>query len=285
VVEVLKGSGALVTGGGSGIGLACARRLVDDGATVTICGRTESRLRDAAENIGARWVLCDVTEEASVASAVETAAEAAGGLHIAIANAGGGRVAGPLVLTSIEGWNDTLAVNLTGTFLTIKHAAPAIARSGGGSIVAMSSIAGALTHRQLGAYGISKAGIEMLVRNAADELGRYRVRVNAVRPGLVPTDASAALVLDEETREDYLAQMPLSRTGSPDEIANAVRFLAGPESAWITGQIFAVDGGHTLRRGPDLDHLFATHFDNELHLLMKTQTSPSAIGSRLRKSP
>jgi NAD(P)-dependent dehydrogenase (short-subunit alcohol dehydrogenase family) len=257
---------ALVTGGGSGIGLACARRLAADGATVTICGRTASRLEAAAAEIGARWVVCDVTEEAQVQAAVEAAD--VGGLHIVVANAGGGGTAGPLVLTSLAGWNETLAVNLTGTFLTIKHTAPIIARSGGGAIVAISSIAGALTHRHLGAYCVAKAGIEMLVRNAADELGPYRVRVNAVRPGLVPTDASAPLVRDEATRADYLAQMPLGRTGTADEVAAAVRYLVGDESAWVTGQVFAADGGHTLRRGPDLDHLIGRRFAADLERIM-----------------
>jgi NAD(P)-dependent dehydrogenase (short-subunit alcohol dehydrogenase family) len=264
----LKGQSALVTGGGSGIGLACARRLVVDGATVTICGRTEARLRDAAREIGAEWVVCDVTDEASVAAAVTAASATGGGLHIVVANAGGGRVAGPLVLNTLEGWNDSLAVNLTGTFLVIKHAAPVMARSGGGSIVAMSSIAGALTHRQLAAYCVAKAGIEMLVRNAADELGVCGIRVNAVRPGLVPTDASGPLVVDEETRADYIAQMPLGRIGRPDEIAGAVRFLAGDEAAWITGQVFAVDGGHTLRRGPDVHRLFDPYFREDFERLM-----------------
>lgn len=264
------GRSALVTGGGSGIGLGCARALVDHGATVTICGRTEPRLRAAAEEVGANWVVCDVTDEDSVAATISTATEAGGGLHIAVANAGGGRAAGPLVLNELAAWNDSLAVNLTGTFLTIKHAAPAIARSGGGSIVAISSIAGALTHRHLGAYCVAKAGVEMLVRNAADELGEYGVRVNAVRPGLVPTHLSAPLDDDEVTRADYIAQMPLGRTGTEEEIADAVRFLAGDDAAWVTGQIFAVDGGHTLRRGPDLDNLFAAFFQPEMDRIMGT---------------
>lgn len=264
----LEGRSALVTGGGSGLGLACAQRLVADGAAVTICGRTESRLKEAAAEVGAHWVTCDVTDEASVTAAVEAAANYGGGLHIAVANAGGGRTAGPLVATSLEGWNDTLSVNLTGTFLTIKHAAPAIGRSGGGAIVAVSSIAGALTHRHLGAYCVAKAGIEMLVRNAADELGTYGIRVNAIRPGLVPTDLSAALVLDEGTKEDYLAQMPLGRTGEPGDIAGAVRYLVGQEAGWVTGQVFAVDGGHTVRRGPDLDGLIGRHFSEQVDALM-----------------
>jgi NAD(P)-dependent dehydrogenase (short-subunit alcohol dehydrogenase family) len=114
-----------------------------------------------------------------------------------------------------------------------------------------------MTHRNLGPYAVGKAGLEMLVRNAADELGRYRIRVNAVRPGLVPTEMAAVLHDNDAVREDYLAQMPLGRLGTPDDVAAAVRFLAGPESSWITGQLLGVDGGHSLRRGPDLDPIFA----------------------------
>ncbi len=268
VKSALAGRSALVTGGGSGIGLACARRLVCEGATVTICGRSEARLKEAANDIGAHWIVCDVTDERDVQVAVEAAEAAGGGLHIAVANAGGGRAAGPLVLTDLASWNDTLAVNLTGTFLTIKHCSPAISRSGGGAIVAMSSIAEPFTHRNLSAYSVAKAGIEMLVRNAADELGRFGVRVNAVRPGLAPTDASSPLVLDEETYSEYLAQMALGRAGTTDEIADAVSFLVGEDSAWMTGQVFDVDGGHTLRRGPDLDPLLGRPFEAAVQLLM-----------------
>src|SRR3546814_8073306 len=92
----------------------------------------------------------------------------------------------------------------------------------------------------------------MLVRNAADELGQFGVRVNAIRPGLVPTDASSVLDGDEATRQDYLDQMPLGHTGETSDIGAAVRYLVGDDSRWVTGQVFGVDGGHTLRRGPDL---------------------------------
>jgi NAD(P)-dependent dehydrogenase (short-subunit alcohol dehydrogenase family) len=147
-----------------------------------------------------------------------------------------------------------LDVNLTGTFLAIKHGAAAAARSGGGSIVAISSIAAPLTHPYMAPYSVSKAGIETLVRNAADELGRAGVRVNAVRPGLVPTELADPLVSDEQVTADYLAQMPLGRLGTVDDIAAGVRYLLGPESSWVTGQVLAIDGGHTLRRGPDIEH-------------------------------
>ncbi len=263
----LEGKAALVTGGGSGIGLACAQRLVDDGAVVTICGRTEQRLADAAASIGDRctYVVADITDEEAVAAAAAHAAAATGRLDIVVANAGGTQAIGPLALVDKGAFENDLAVNVTGTFLTIKAAVPFLGAAGGGSIVAISSIAGALTHPFMAPYSVAKAAIDMLVRNAADELGRYGVRVNGVRPGLVPTGASDPLVTHEATRDDYLAQMPLARLGTVEDIAAAVRFLAGPESSWITGQILNVDGGHTLRRGPDLQPLIGQHFSDAMH--------------------
>jgi NAD(P)-dependent dehydrogenase (short-subunit alcohol dehydrogenase family) len=261
VEAALAGRGALVTGGGSGIGLACARHLLRDGASVTLAGRSEARVRAAAEGLSeeappgaeVRWAVCDVTHEDDVAAAVSAASEPAGGLHLCVASAGTGTL-GPVVALPLEQWNQVLAVNLTGAFLTLKHAAAAMVRSGGGSFVAISSIAAPLTHPFMSAYCVSKAGLEALVRNGADELGRAGVRVNAVRPSLVPTELAAPLEQDPQVLADYLAQMPLGRTGEPDDVAALVRFLAGPESSWITGQCVAVDGGHTLRRGPDVEH-------------------------------
>jgi NAD(P)-dependent dehydrogenase (short-subunit alcohol dehydrogenase family) len=93
----------------------------------------------------------------------------------------------------------------------------------------------------------------MLVRTAADELGRAGVRVNAVRPGIVPTELATPLISDDAVTADYLAQMAVRRLGTPDDVAAGVRYLLGPESSWVTGQVLGIDGGHTLRRGPDLD--------------------------------
>ncbi len=256
----LQGKAALVTGGGSGIGLACARHLLRDGAIVTIAGRSEDKLRAAANELAAdassvgavRWVTCDVTDEGAVEAAVAHAAAPLGALHIAVANAGGG-AGGPIFTTSVEAWRYVVDVNMTGAFLTVKHAGQAIGRAGGGAIVAISSIAGVLTHRFMAGYCASKAGLEMLIKVAADELGALGVRANVVRPGLVPTDLAAPLVGEDEIVADYRAQMPISRLGTPDDVAAAVRWLAGPESSWVTGQCFAVDGGHTLRRGPNID--------------------------------
>jgi NAD(P)-dependent dehydrogenase (short-subunit alcohol dehydrogenase family) len=252
--------GALVTGGGSGLGLACARHLARDGAVVTIAGRTEERLRRAAaeltEETGAlaHWVVCDVTDEAAVEAAVAKAAEPVGGLHIAVANAGGG-MGGSIFSMTPDMWRYVMEVNVTGPFLTIKHAGQAMVRSGGGAIVATSSIAAVLTHRFMAPYCASKAALEMLVKCAADELGQLGVRVNAVRPGLVPTELASVLSDDPVVVDDYLDQIPLGRLGTGDDVAAAIRFLVGPESDWITGQCFAVDGGHTLRRGPRVESM------------------------------
>lgn len=257
-----EGMGALVTGGGSGIGLGCARRLAAGGAVVTICGRTTARLVEAAEQVGhgCRWVTADVTDEAAMSAAASAAAEAAGGLHVVVANAGGTHAVGPLALTEVDAFERDLAVNTVGTFVTLKACAPLLAAAGGSAVVAVSSIAGALTHRFMAPYSVAKAALDMLVCNAADELGPYGIRVNAVRPGLVPTGASDPLASHAATRDDYLAQMPLGRLGTVDDIAAAVAFLASADSAWITGQILNVDGGHTLRRGPDLGPLLGGHF-------------------------
>ena len=256
----LRGQAAFITGGGSGIGLACARWFVRDGCSVTIAGRTESKLAgaveelrvDAPDGVEVRSAACDVADEDSVRAAVRHAREAVDGLHIAVLAAGTGTF-GPVLTTDVGAWQAVLDTNLTGAFLGIKHAGAAIAASGGGAIVAISSIAGPLTHRFMSAYCVSKAGLETLVRNAADELGIAQVRVNAVQPGLVPTDLASALVNDDGIRADYLDQMPLGRLGTVDDIAAGVRYLAGPESSWVTGQCIAIDGGHTLRRGPNLE--------------------------------
>jgi NAD(P)-dependent dehydrogenase (short-subunit alcohol dehydrogenase family) len=270
----LEGKSALVTGGGSGIGLACARYLLRDGATVTIAGRSDDKLRQAAATLepdiapgaAVRTVACDVTDESAVEAAVQAAATA-GRLDIAVANAGGG-AAGPIVRMSLDEWRYTLDVNLSGTFLTMKHASRAMAAAGG-AIVAMSSIAGVLTHRFMSGYCASKAGLEMLVRCAADELGGLGIRVNAVRPGLVPTDLAAPLATDDAVVADYLDQMPLARLGTTDDIAAAVRWLAGPESSWVTGQCVAIDGGHTLRRGPRIETMIETYFGSEAVAALK----------------
>jgi NAD(P)-dependent dehydrogenase (short-subunit alcohol dehydrogenase family) len=254
----IDGFGALVTGGGSGIGLAAAKRLAADGAHVTICGRTQSRLEEAAAEIcdaapgtKVQHVVADVTREDDVRRAVSAACAATGRLDVLFACAGGSLHMGPLVAADLEQVRATVDLNLIGTFLSLKYGGRAMARQGGGSFIGMSSQAGLDTFRSLGVYGAAKAGLDHLCRVAADELGQSGVRVNTVRAGVIATDLMVPITSGGSLLDDYVENIPLGRVGEPEEVAELVRFLAGPESAWITGQCIAIDGGQSLRRGAD----------------------------------
>jgi NAD(P)-dependent dehydrogenase (short-subunit alcohol dehydrogenase family) len=267
---VLDGYAALITGGGSGIGLGCAVALAADGAAVTLAGRSEERLAAGAAEVEAarpgatvQTISTDVTDEDQVAAAVALAAGPTGRLDGVVASAGGSETIGPITQVDVGAWRRTLDLNLTGTMLTIKHAGRVMARQGSGSIVAISSIAGAVSHRWFGAYGPAKAGIDMLCLMAADEMGASGVRVNSVRPGLTRTELASFLTDTDAVVEDYLSQMPLARVGEPEDVAGVVRFLLGPESGWVTGQNIAVDGGHTVRRGPDLSPVLSGLFGDD----------------------
>ena len=209
-----------------------------------------------------RFFVGDVCIEANVSEAVEEAA-IGGSLDIAVANAGTGGL-GPILATDSDSWDSIMKTNLNGTFYTIRESGRWMVKSSGGAICAISSIAGVRTHRFMGPYCVSKAGIDMLVRNTADELGIANVRVNSVCPGLVETELASGLFAAEEVYDDYLDCMPIRRHGHVDDIARAVRFLCGPESSWITGAVLNVDGGHHLRRGPNVEPFSRMLFGDEL---------------------
>jgi NAD(P)-dependent dehydrogenase (short-subunit alcohol dehydrogenase family) len=254
--DALQGQQALLFGGGSGIGLACTIALARDGAAVTIASRSEERLIDAAEKVRAAvpgaavdWLVCDATNEDDVRAAVAQATAGGDGLDICVQCVGGSTIT-PLLLCSAETFRDDIERNLVSAFLAIRHACAAMVRSGGGSFVAISSDAARLSFPFVGPYCAAKAGLEALVRVAADELGSASVRVNAVRPGLTITERTAHLVDDEEGMRIFVEKKPLKRLGKPEDIAGAVRYLAGPESSWVTGQSFAIDGGNELRGAP-----------------------------------
>lgn len=259
-MRLLDGGHVFITGGGSGIGLGAARAFVADGASVTLCGRTVDKLELAAAELGnaATFAIADVGDEAELSAAIAAANERSP-LTIAVANAGVGGAA-PFLATEVGEWERVLRTNLTGAFLTLKLAGQHLAANGGGAMCAVSSIAGSKTHRFMTSYNTSKAGLEMLVRSAADELGSLGIRVNAVAPGLVETDISGTLRGDQEVAEDYRINMPLGRHGTVADTGAAIRFLCGPESSWITGVVLPVDGGHHLRRGPNIDRLLSPFF-------------------------
>jgi NAD(P)-dependent dehydrogenase (short-subunit alcohol dehydrogenase family) len=257
----LQDKSVLVTGGGSGIGLGVAALLARSGAHVTICGRTEDKLVAAAATVtpehggSISHHVADVTDEEQVASAVDAATAVTGRLDGVVACAGGNETIAPVTQIDVEAWRRTVELNVTGTMLTLKHAARELVRGGGGSFVAVSSIASSNTHRWFGAYGVSKSGVDHLVQLGADELGASNVRVNCIRPGLTRTDLVSLITDGGPLLEDYRACTPLPRIGEPEDIAQLARFLLGDESTWITGQIINVDGGQMLRRGPDFSSM------------------------------
>lgn len=255
---MLKGKNALIVGASSGIGLASARQLLAAGANVTIAARNADKLAAAAQCLQAEagpaagavgWIRCDGCDEAEVKAAVDRAARSDGRLDIAVAVAGGGG-GGPVALMDTAVFEKTVAEGPLPVFLMIKHATPLMKKAGGGSIVAISSISSVLPGAFLGAYGAGKAALEVLVRVAADELGAFGIRVNGIRPGFTRTDSTQQLLELPGYVEGYLGEQALKRIGEAADIAAAVRFFAGPESAWITGQLLNVDGGVSLHRIP-----------------------------------
>lgn len=255
----LEGKAVLVTGGGTGIGAACAASMVADGAAVTICGRRGEVLEGAAERIAkvadcggrVQFTVADVTVEESVAAAVAVALEPTGALDGCVANAGGGGGLGPYQVTDTTEFLRVLHLNVLGTMLCVKHTASHMVEAGGGSFVGMSSIAGHQPHAYFGAYCVGKAGIEEMMRNAANEFGAAGVRFNAIRPGFIATEMMAGIPLESETYASYIRNTPMDDVGRPEDVGALARFLIGPESRWITGTCINVDGGHHLRAGPN----------------------------------
>jgi NAD(P)-dependent dehydrogenase (short-subunit alcohol dehydrogenase family) len=261
----LRNVTVLLVGGAGGIGRATARQLLADGAHVTIASRSAERLEAEAGRLApvaeaaggsVRWTVCDSLHPEQVAAAVTLAAEPAGRLDAAVGIAGGGPLA-PVLRYDVATLEDTLRRNITSFYLVLQHAGQAMIRSGaGGSIVAVSSMQATQAAPMFAAYCAAKAGLEMLVRCAAEELGGHRIRVNAVRPGLTRTDATTGMFADSEVMDAYMEQQPLDRPGEAEDVAGAIRYFCGPESAWTTGQCIAVDGGTSLRRFPVLTEFY-----------------------------
>jgi NAD(P)-dependent dehydrogenase (short-subunit alcohol dehydrogenase family) len=258
----LAGQRALVVGGSAGIGMASTAALLADGAHVVIAGRGRPALEAAAAKLepiakqgGAslEWTVCDATRPDDVRAAVRVA-EGDSGLDIALAIPGGGNYS-PVLGYDEDDFMAQIDQNLRPAYTILKHAGLAMVRSGGGSIVLMSSTAAIMVSPYLAAYCAAKAALDQLVRVAAEELGKHRVRVNAVRPGLTETEGTGGLFTNEALLGRFLAEQPIPTPGQTTNIAGAVRFLAGPESQWVTGQSLTVDGGHTLRKFPDLEGL------------------------------
>ncbi|MHB8593158.1 MAG: SDR family NAD(P)-dependent oxidoreductase [Acidimicrobiales bacterium] len=230
---------ALVTGGAGGIGLATAECLRATGARVAVLD-----VADASAAGPEMAVVCDISEESDVVSAVRRVHDHFGGIDVAVLNAAVGGFGALLDMETTE-WDRVLNVNLRGTFLCLREVGRAMVAGGrGGSVVAVTSISGFLTERMMGHYSVSKAGVAALVRVAARELGPFGIRVNAVAPGTTDTPMFALTGRLPGYQDRVAQRTALGGIGAPGDVADAVVALLGLE--WVTGQVLSADGGVSL---------------------------------------
>ena len=243
---------AIITGGAGEIGLACARLFVEEGAKVVLCGRNQASLQEAQTALAHDNVAIfagDVTREDDNRALIAFALERFERLDVFFANAGIEGVFAPISAYPLDVFQQTLAVNVVGPFLGIKHALPAMARSGGGSIIVCSSAAGMQGGAGICGYNTSKHAVSGLVRSAARDAAPFKVRVNSVNPG--PLDSKMMSALErggspqapDKARALMLRKVPMARYGTLTEVAQMVLFLASDESSYCTGALFPVDGG------------------------------------------
>lgn len=247
----LAGRRAIVTGAASGIGKATALRLAAAGATVILIDRNATGLAAAVDEIGGaphRGVPMDVTDEAVWAALAVDLDEGPGGLDILVNNAGFG-VFRSIADTTLEHWRAVIAVNLDSVFLATKHMLPLLARSGRGAIVNMSSIRGIAAAANTGSYCAAKGGVRMFTKATALECAALGngVRANSIHPGHIETPLSAGVHADPVISRRLLADTPLGRIGKPEEIAEAILFLASDASRYMTGSELVIDGGSTAQ--------------------------------------
>jgi NAD(P)-dependent dehydrogenase (short-subunit alcohol dehydrogenase family) len=229
---------ALVTGGGSGIGAAVARRLAADGLEVVVSDASLEAAEAVAAELGAKAVQIDVRDEDQVAPAMA-------GVEVLINVAGIGSTTNAPE-TPLEVWENVFAVNARGTFLCCKHAIPGMVARGGGSIVNVASVAALVGLRNRAAYSASKGAVVSLTRALAIDHVGDGIRVNAVCPGTVDSPWVRRLVEESGESLDALRQrQPMGRLGTPDEIADAVAYLASDGAAFVTGSVLVIDGGLT----------------------------------------
>lgn len=244
----LQGKVAFITGGGSGIGAATAERFAQEGARVVICGRRQEPLDQVVARIHAgggeaEAVLADVSDEQAFVGALEAAAKRHGQLDILVNNAMA-FTWGSIEETNTEQWRANFTTSVDGTFWGTRTALQ-LMKAHGGSIVNLSSICGELGTPWMSGYSASKAAVTNFSRAAAAEGAPYGVRVNVVIPAVVETPATAGMLSDDNARKNTEKLIPMGRVGQPEELANAILFLASDQASYVTGATLPVDGGRS----------------------------------------
>ena len=255
----LDGKVAIVTGAASGIGKRTAEVFVEEGARVVVADVNGDGVGEMVAQLGhdcAEGAKIDIRDEDGVKRMVDQALSRFGRLDIAFNNAGTGGFC-PVNQHQLEEWERIVGVCLTGTFLCIKHeAARLIAQGEGGSIINIASLNAAQPAEGFSAYCSAKAGVAMLTEVAALELGRHRIRVNSIGPGLIHTPLVQPLTNIPGLEDAYVHEAPLGRVGEPEDIARLAVYLASDESSLMTGQTLFIDGGASLKKYPELFSYF-----------------------------
>lgn len=247
-MQTLEGKNALVTGGTRGIGFAIARGFLEAGASVTICSRKQASVDTAMAKLTeyedrVEGLVGHVGKVDDIDRLVAVAEDRFGGVNVLVNNAGTNPYFGPIIDADIAAWDKTMEVNLRGPYLLSSRCAHWMQSNGGGSIVNISSVAGLASSPMQGIYSVSKAGLIMLTRVMARELGAVGIRVNCICPGLVKTQLSEALWTNPELESSILSMKALGRIGEPDELVGAALYFASDASSFTTGAIMPVDGG------------------------------------------
>lgn len=236
---------AVITGAGAGIGRAIAETFASAGAAVMVSDYNLEAANEVANEINSKGgrasiIKCDVTKESDLTSLIEETVKQFGKVTILVSNAGGG---GPKPFDMpIEDFKRAYDLNVFSLFRLAQIAAPEMEKAGGGSVLAISSMAGENKNKRMASYGSSKAATNHLIRNIAFDLGDMNIRVNGIAPGATRTDALKS-VLNEDIEAKMLEHTPIKRLGEPEDMASAALFLCSPAASWVSGQILTVSGG------------------------------------------